>query len=323
MTRFSNILLLVDPAADMDTAPAQAARLARGGGGRLTLISVVPEPSALERLLAAEEESLSTAREVAARQGLLAGLAERLRGEGVEVEGVAVTQGIVFVEVVRDVLRHTRDLVVTAAQAHEGLRERLFGTVATHLMRNCPCPVLAAKPQGPKRLTRVLAAVDVADDLPDPSRESLNPRILETAASLAAAEGAELHLVQAWTVPNEGYAEARGNLDPTAVERMRTRAERIYAERVDWLVREASGRGLTPVRHLTRGDPTQVIRRLVADLRPDLLVMGTVSRTGVAGLLIGNTAERVLSEVDCSVLTLKPEGFVTPVTLPDDDPAAS
>ena len=43
--------------------------------------------------------------------------------------------------------------------------------------------------------------------------------------------------------------------------------------------------------------------------------MGTVCRTGVAGFFIGNTAEKVLSEVNCSVLTIKPEGFATPVTL--------
>jgi universal stress protein E len=46
--------------------------------------------------------------------------------------------------------------------------------------------------------------------------------------------------------------------------------------------------------------------------------MGTVSRAGIAGLLIGNTAEKVLPQVDCSMLTVKPEGFVTPVKL---DPA--
>jgi nucleotide-binding universal stress UspA family protein len=45
--------------------------------------------------------------------------------------------------------------------------------------------------------------------------------------------------------------------------------------------------------------------------------MGTVCHTGVAGLIIGNTAEKVLNKVDCSVLTVKPEGFVTPVTLED------
>jgi len=44
-----------------------------------------------------------------------------------------------------------------------------------------------------------------------------------------------------------------------------------------------------------------------------LVVIGTVGRSGVPGLLIGNTAEKVLSTVDCSVLTLKPEGFETPI----------
>jgi hypothetical protein len=41
--------------------------------------------------------------------------------------------------------------------------------------------------------------------------------------------------------------------------------------------------------------------------------MGTLARTGIAGLFIGNTAEAVLHQVNCSVLTVKPEGFVTPV----------
>jgi nucleotide-binding universal stress UspA family protein len=48
----------------------------------------------------------------------------------------------------------------------------------------------------------------------------------------------------------------------------------------------------------------------------DLVVMGTVARTGIMGLLIGNTAETILDQLDCSVLAVKPEGFLTPVTLP-------
>jgi nucleotide-binding universal stress UspA family protein len=47
----------------------------------------------------------------------------------------------------------------------------------------------------------------------------------------------------------------------------------------------------------------------------DLIVMGTVGRSGISGLFIGNTAEKVLQKVDCSVLAVKPEGFVSPVKL--------
>jgi len=49
--------------------------------------------------------------------------------------------------------------------------------------------------------------------------------------------------------------------------------------------------------------------------RIEVIVMGTVCQSGVEGFLINNTAEKVLHQVDCSVLTVKPDGFVTPVKL--------
>ena len=58
-----------------------------------------------------------------------------------------------------------------------------------------------------------------------------------------------------------------------------------------------------------------MIPELAAKLEVGLIVMGTVSRTGVDGLLIGNTAEKILRQVDCSVLAVKPDGFITPVRL--------
>jgi nucleotide-binding universal stress UspA family protein len=64
---------------------------------------------------------------------------------------------------------------------------------------------------------------------------------------------------------------------------------------------------------LIKGEAGRVIPELAAKKEADLIVMGTLSRSGVAGFLIGNTAEKILHKVDCSVLTIKPEGFVTPV----------
>jgi len=67
--------------------------------------------------------------------------------------------------------------------------------------------------------------------------------------------------------------------------------------------------------YLLKGEAGRLIPALAAANEIELIVMGTVSRTGIAGLLIGNTAEKVLRQVDCSVLTVKPEGFITPVKL--------
>ena len=74
-----------------------------------------------------------------------------------------------------------------------------------------------------------------------------------------------------------------------------------------------SAEDFRPRKMLLRGDPQVVIPSKVKELDADVLVLGTVSRTGVGGLLIGNTAEAILNRVDCSVMTLKPEGFVSPV----------
>ncbi len=67
--------------------------------------------------------------------------------------------------------------------------------------------------------------------------------------------------------------------------------------------------------YLLKGEAGNLIPALAAAREVSLIVMGTVCRSGVAGLLIGNTAEKVLHQVDCSVLTVKPEGFITPVNL--------
>jgi nucleotide-binding universal stress UspA family protein len=65
--------------------------------------------------------------------------------------------------------------------------------------------------------------------------------------------------------------------------------------------------------HLVEGEAGTVIPAIAAEERIDLIIMGTVARLGLEGYFIGNTAETVLQRVDCSVLTVKPEGFVSPV----------
>lgn len=41
--------------------------------------------------------------------------------------------------------------------------------------------------------------------------------------------------------------------------------------------------------------------------------MGSVARTGIPGFIIGNTAESILGQVQCSVLVIKPDGLISSV----------
>ena len=61
----------------------------------------------------------------------------------------------------------------------------------------------------------------------------------------------------------------------------------------------------------------QEIPNLVKRIDADIIVMGTVARTGIPGFFMGNTAETILNQINCSVLAIKPRGFKTPVELED------
>ncbi len=72
---------------------------------------------------------------------------------------------------------------------------------------------------------------------------------------------------------------------------------------------------LEPQLHAIKGHAKHVVPAIAGELAVDRVVMGTVARTGIDGFFIGNTAESILTQLDCSVLTIKPPGFVSPVTL--------
>ena len=70
-------------------------------------------------------------------------------------------------------------------------------------------------------------------------------------------------------------------------------------------------------KRLEKGYPREKIPVLAKEIETDLVVMGTVARIGIPGFFMGNTAETILNQLDCSVLAIKPQGFKTPVTLED------
>ena len=67
--------------------------------------------------------------------------------------------------------------------------------------------------------------------------------------------------------------------------------------------------------HIGLTSPARAIRESLDRLQPELLVMGSISRTGLPGIVIGNTAERIFESLHCSLLVVKPDDFVTPIQL--------
>ena len=316
MKRFKNILLVCNFDVKQNRAVERAVSLAKQNEAHLTVFSVVKELPAnvsMAITILPPQELLDLA--INDRRERTNAIVEDIYQQGINVRAHVVI-GTPFLEVIHQVLRDKHDLVILAAEGKGGLKERLFGSTSMHLMRKCPCPVWVIKPKGHEKYKRIMAAVDTTIDFPDPEHESLNPLILQLGSSLAQMDNSLFHVVQVWSVFAEGYMQGRGGLDNDGIRRVRKQVKQQYEIWLDRLLASVSLKKRNPRIHLLRNDDTpRAIVNLVKNEKIDLLVIGTVCRTGLAGFFIGNTAEKILSEVNCSVLTVKPEGFVSPVTL--------
>jgi len=313
-----NILFVVEEASvEQDAAVRRAVTLAESAQGRLTLLDVRAKPrlGPLRELLdSGDVESRVLEQEQERVDRLLAPHRDRPR------ISTAVRFGTPFVEAVRDVVEHGRDLLIKAT-GDGGAHDFLFGGTDQHLLRKCPCPVWLLHHETAPKYRRIVVAVDV-----DPWGEQgedcgLNDEILEWAASIAVSDSAELHVVHAW----ESITEQMVRVFSAALseEQQATNTERevrAYREALASLMdrlRERIGSDaydyLSPRVQLREGNPRTAIPALAGDLEADLVVMGTLSRSGIPGLLIGNTAEVILNNVACSVLAVKPRGFEAPV----------
>jgi nucleotide-binding universal stress UspA family protein len=232
-------------------------------------------------------------------------------------------EGKAFLSIIREVLRDDRDLVLFPDDNVPSFRSRLFGSTATHLLRKCPCPVWVLKPtsvrSGQMRFRRVLAAVNAASR--NPVEEALNIKILELATSLAKREGAEIHVVHCWSVFGESLlAGPRGPLTDEEIKDYRKQTRQRNHAAADALLARFLDEGHEIQKHILKGEPDTLIPEVSEKLAADVVVMGTVARTGLDGVLIGNTAENVLQQIGRSVLAVKPDGFVSPVRLDNSGP---
>ncbi len=321
MKRFNNILFVFESSVDSRMALERAVTLAANNQAQLTLVEVVDE---MPVAIGAGSDCLSAA---ALQEAMVEERRERLKcllgaiRKDIDVN-TRVLVGTAFLVIIREVLQGQRDLLIKPARSG-GALERIFGSNDMHLLRKCPCPVWLIKPTEAKPYRRILAAVDSGEEYDRDKKNSLNRQVLEMAASLSHSEFCELHVVHVWRAYGESVL--RSGLVQVSEAKLSAYLEDVQRQHHQWLnalmddltswVGEDVIGYLNPRQHLLQGDAKDEIQRLADELQADLIVMGTLARAGIPGFIMGNTAEAILNHIDCSVLAVKPGGFVTPVTL--------
>tara|TARA_R110000787_G_scaffold220068_1_gene328787 strand:- start:5986 stop:6927 length:942 start_codon:yes stop_codon:yes gene_type:complete len=310
MRHYHNPLYVSHGTTDETEGLKQALSLARNNGAPLGVLVVCPEfPDDFPDYRKKYEESLITQAEASIRSTKEA---INLEEGAVDISIELVSDKTPSIRIIQYMLQHGHDLLIKEAEPREGGGSG-FKAIDMELLRKCPSPVWLCRPIAHSR-HHIQVAVAIDPESTEQAAEDLSKRLLKLSRSLANSCSGELHIVSCWDYEFESFL--RGSVWVKASDAQIAEAvlgtQHEYRTALERLIKASGISGSHRVHHL-RGKAEECIPSFVADKKIDILVMGTVARTGIPGFIIGNTAENIVQKLSCSLLALKPPGFVSPV----------
>ena len=277
----------------------QAFQLADPVRATVHLVCVLPEPTA--GLFGSQQAaSQASAKDRAEAEAVLADLTQQYtrRSQNVLTVTSTVTFGTAWREILKIAMRQSQTLILCGTQTQSAVSRLLFGSTGQKLLHNAACPVWLVKPR--------LDEDAVMDILATSDLSTMGDRVLEVSVALGQALPVRLnvlHVIDA-AAATDGSMSGQSQLE--AAE------HRLHEQLANTDYRTLPNGVQT---YVTEGPADDRILTAVSDLKINLLVMATNSQGGVSGMLLGNTAERLLPKISCSVLVIKPDNFQPPTDL--------
>jgi len=306
MKGLENVWVYVEARAPASEVLAAAVEATRRGDGALTVIGAIGRAEdpvfqtsfgrEILRMVREDRESSLRNLEGMARSSLPPG---RTRSTMLDGE-------VPWHSVVLHAIAHPPDLLVVPARGDDP-----FGpdSVTQHLFRKCPVPVWSVYPGRAPFPRRALAAVDPG--VSGSVERDLARRVLELALRIAGTGPIELHAAHAWSVSDEALIRSKFGAKRTRA--FLDQQRELAREQLEELIAEAHLESSIAGIHLPAGNPASEIPALAEELDADLVVLGSAGRHGLAGILIGSTAEAIVTRLARSVAVVKPTGYLSPV----------
>ncbi|MEH6590201.1 MAG: universal stress protein [Halioglobus sp.] len=171
--------------------------------------------------------------------------------------------------------RHSVSMIFKNSFEHSDVQREQRSTSDWTLLRLAPCPVLMVKNHRDWKHRRVLAAINSQST--DVAHIKLNNQIIGFAQRFTDAYGSDAHFINA-------YQDRNHQPDASALS-------------------QACGAPVEQI-HVIEGAPAAAVSNTANELGVDLVIIGTVGRTGLKGQVVGNTAERILDHTVADVLVL-------------------
>jgi universal stress protein E len=312
MPSIHRIVVAVKDTRKSSAAMLKAARLAQTLKAKLELFHAITEPLPLD-VLAISSGSLATIKKNSQDRHAksLERLAAKLRKGGLQVDTAVEWDYPAHEAVVRHARRCGAGLIVAQQHATHHAAPWLLRYTDWELLRQSPVPVLLVKSRRAYRNPGVLATVDPSHAFAKTS--GLDNEILRAGAAISHALRGKLHVLHAYTPSIIGMDPSMLNV-PGATQMI---VEKARKEAQAGLVKAISGAriGKVPPKrcHLAGYHAVDAIPEVARENGCDIVVMGALSRSGLKRALIGNTAERLLEDLTCDVLVVKPPRFATHV----------
>jgi universal stress protein E len=293
-----------DTDARSSAALGKVMEIARHGTTRVHVFHVYSPAAGLFQIFDPRTAELIARSSIEQHRKSLERLVRPLRRKGFDVETEVTWDYPPHEGMVRQVLKQDADLLVVDAHRHSRLARWFLTNTDWELIRHCPCPLWFVKSARFRPKPRILAAVDPFHAGARPAR--LDDGIVRVAGEVADHGGGKVALCHADTPPLPYIAAPAPAPVPWSPE-----LARLHSQAVRKGIGQLARRHGLPSSavHIETGDPATVLPRMARRLRGDVVVMGAVSRSGLDRLLIGSTAERVIDDLPCDVLFVKPHGF--------------
>lgn len=282
----SQIVAATDLSSRSQRALRRAGRLARQIAAEITLVHVVDDDQPQEMIALESHEANKFMNEQ------ITSLAE-LRDVRCRV---VVATGEAFEGILRTAKDTSADLIVMGTHRKQLLRDVFIGTTIERVIRTGPYPVLMVNTDAAHPYHHVLASVDMSE----PSVHAL-----KTAKALSLTADASVTVLHAFDAAARGKmyvagAAAKQIEDYIAEERLQASTD------LSTYLAAHDARDAAWSYRYEEGGAFEVIARVVKEIDPDLLVIGTHGRSGIAKMLIGSVAENVLRSLDVDILAVPP-----------------
>ena len=301
MIKRPHILLAMEGTLQRTPAVLRAMSLAR----KIDAVLQIRSFEYLRGLEQAIEQGFDLDAYLSGRRNRLEEFAGRIREERLQVECGVVWGSPLAEKVILEALALKPDLVIKDSPAESAVNRAFLSGADWKLVSECPAPLMLVHPGSPNLPRHLLAAVDPLDEHGKPP--SLNTDILSAACTLAEQCGAKLDVAHAYEfIPaSAAYGYMGGMPDLNTYDEL----HKLHSHALYELCRP---HGVPPGdMHVLQGDPALAIVDFAAARHADLVVMGSIYRTGFKHFMVGSTAEAVFDRLGCDVLVLKPAGFAT------------